>query len=170
MNLKSLSKIALRVLAVFFIFEGIGNLPMLAQSISYYGSTVTVKWFPLWESAVLLAPIVLGVIVWILAGAIAAKMVDRNGNDESTIQLDAFTLQTMAFVTLGIFFIIQCVPNIAGTLYISLTATAAQHQPPLLDNYYFLEEVFKLILAVVLVVSARFFTRLFRHLRAFGLE
>jgi hypothetical protein len=169
MNAKSLSKIALRVLAVFFIFEGIGNLPMLARSISSYGSSVNVEWFPFWESAVLVAPILLGIVVWVLAGTITAWMIDHNDTGESTRPIDASTLQAIALVTLGIFFIIQCIPNIAGALYVALAAPANQPQTPLLHNGYLLEEALKLILAIVLVLGARFFTKLFRRLREFGL-
>ncbi len=169
MNAKTLSKIALRVLAVFFIFEGIGNLPMLAMSINSYGSSVKVEWFPFWESAVLVAPIILGIVVWLLASTIAAWMVDYNDTGESAPPIDAFTLQVIALVTLGIFFIIQCVPNIAGTLYVFLATPANQLQTPLLHNDYLLEEALKLILAIVLVLGAGFFTRLFRRLREFGL-
>jgi hypothetical protein len=169
MNAKSLSKIALRVLAVFFIFEGVGNLPMLAGITSYYGSTVNVRWYPFWESAVLVAPIVLGIMVWIFADTIAARMIDSSDVEEQSMPIDASNLQTIALVTLGIFIIIQCIPNIAGTLYVSLAAPANKLQTPLLYNDYLLEEVLKLILAIVLVSGAGFFTRFFRRLREYGL-
>lgn len=170
MNAKSVSKIALRVLAVFFIFEGIGNLPMLAGSISHYGSTVAFKWVPLWESTVLIAPIVLGVIVWSFAERIANWMVNRTDTGEPAVQLDASNFQTIAFVTLGIFFLIQCVPNIAGIVYMSLTVSVAQQLPPLWQNLYFVEEILKLVLAAILVLRARFLTQLFVRLREFGLN
>lgn len=130
---------------------------------------MNVRWYPLWESAVLVAPIVLGIMVWIFAATIAARMIDSSDVEEQSMPIDASSLQTIALVTLGIFIIIQCIPNIAGTLYVSLAAPANQHQPPLLHNDYLLEEVFKLILAIVLVSGAGFFTRLFRRLREYGL-
>lgn len=168
MNAKSLSKIALRVPALFFIIEGIGSLQMRTVIFSYPGSAV--KSITLWGVATLLAPIILGVIVWIFAGTIASWIVDRNDNDESTAPLDAPTLQTIAFVTLGIFFLIQCVPIIAGMIYTSLTTPDDWHQPSLWVNRYFLEKILELILALVLVLGARFFTRLIWRLRRIGVE
>jgi hypothetical protein len=115
------------------------------------------------------APIILGIVVWLLASNIAARMVDYNDTGESAALIDAPTLQAIALVTLGIFFIIQCVPNIAGALYDSLAAPANQPQIPLLHDEYLFEEILKLLVAIALVLGARFFTKLFRRLRDFGL-
>lgn len=82
-------------------------------------------------------------------------------------------LQTIAFVTVGLVIVIQASAYIIGLIYTSLVVASwpdeANKYPSLFRNPMFGAQIAKLVLGLALLLGARFFTRLFHHIREFGL-
>lgn len=173
MDANLLTKISLRVLAVFLVGLGFWLLPdyfiAADDSIppnSFKGDTATYLTF-------VFNPAVYGVLVWFLSPYVAKLAVGKEAV-EAPASADPAAWQTAGLTVLGVFFIVQNVPVMLGL------AVEFLRKGPGAMNWvdgnmtgladHLIVAVARLLLGIVLVFGAGYFTRLFRRFREFGLQ
>lgn len=172
MDARLLAKIALRVLAVYMISIGILELPQIATMNIASQDVGTLIFFTFMFMEV--APFALGVTLWLLAPRIGDWMVGKSVAAAPAKSVSTADLQTIAFVTIGLLIAIQAGAYIIGVIYSSLLIASwpdeANRYPSLFRNPMFGAQIAKLVLGLALLFGAKFFTRLFRRFREFGLD
>lgn len=169
MDAKLLAKVALRVMGLYFILEGTSNLPLLANAGSLMGDEVQINSGVIWMVATVIAPIVLGLIVWFAAQPLAARVVGAQDGQESAGKPDPFNLQVLAFTMIGVFIIINDLPRISGILYVAVSNPTAFAGAPSFIEGLVMSSI-KVVLGFALIAGAGFFTELFRRFREFGMK
>ncbi|MGB9429910.1 MAG: hypothetical protein WCC11_08580 [Gammaproteobacteria bacterium] len=174
MESKLFAKIVLRLLAVYLIARGIIFLPdfyMLQGQPSGVFWTITNP--NLWLVIPVLAPTISGIVLWVIAPMIANWMI---GVDNTHVQIPSLLqndLQAIAIVTAGLIIVIIAVPRIADWL-IQLFANSYNNgvsrvfDPGVLG--FFIASVLLLLFGLLLIFGIRFWVRLLRRIREFGLE
>lgn len=165
MDARLLTKIALRVLAVFMVATGIMGLPQLA--VMDMQSDVVVSALLLAAVVMTSMPLLIGLILWALAPRVAGWIVGKSDTAPATSPVTAADIQAIAFVTLGLILAIQAGSYLIGVVIMLM----ASDVPTSLRNSYVVPaEVAKLILGLALVFGAKGFTRFLRWFREFGLK
>lgn len=166
MDAKLLAKLALRVLALFMIATGVMALPQIGTLDNQNGSS-----FSLLAATLVVmdaGPVLVGIALWFLAPILADWMVGEADSPARAKAVDADTLQTIAFATVGLVVAIQAGSYLAG---IFLTAATLPNDfQAFLHSYIFVAQLVKLVLGLALLVGAQFFSRLLLRLREFGLK
>ena len=168
MDATLLTKISLRVLAVFLVGLGFWTLPSYF-SFAYYSippnsmQADTTSWLQLFFN-----PAVYGVILWLLAPNLA-KLAVGKAAPEGQAAADPAAWETTGLTILGVFFIVQNVPVLLGLMVAFLwrgphTQTWVDGDMTGLSDHLTVAAA-RLILGIVLVLGAAYFTRLFRRLR-----
>ena len=168
MNATLLTKITLRVLAVFLVGLGFWLLP--DYFIATYNSIPpnsfkadTASWLQL-----VFNPAVYGLIIWLLAPRLARLAVGKEASGASA-PADPGAWQTAGLTVLGVYLIVENIPVILGLVIEFLgngpgTQTWVGGTMTSLADHLTVAGA-RLILGVVLVLGAAYFTRLFRRLR-----
>lgn len=165
MDARLLTKIALRVLAVFMVATGIMGLPQLAMM--DMRSDVVVSALLLIAAIMITMPLLIGPILWVLAPRLAGWIVGKGDAVPAAGSVAAADIQAIAFVTLGLIIAIQAGSYVIGVIYVLMTSDIPTS---LTNNYVLPAQIAKLILGLALVFGAKGFTRFLRRFREFGLK
>src|SRR5579864_2837474 len=134
MDAKMLAKIALRVLAVYTVVTVIDSLFSL---IRFVGDKQLLDFESLWLLLSFITPLVVGLLLWRLAPGLASRTTDDAGAEKTGASFSATELQTIAFVTLGVFILIQSIAVIMGTIYSAIADAQPAGYPSPFHSYYF---------------------------------
>lgn len=169
MDAKLLAKIALRVLAVYMIAKGIMELPALMTVPVYASDAHYAGPDFLWIFAAVLSPLIIGLGLWFLATRAANWVVGSGENADVPMEVSGATLLAVAFISIGVVFVVQSLPNVLGLIYASEEPSNGAQGPSVFYSRYFLSECIRLILGLVLMAGTRNLVRLFHRFREFGL-
>lgn len=170
MDAKLLAKIALRVLAVYIIARGIMELPGLLTVRMYTGDAQFGGADFLWIFAAIISPLIIGLCLWFLAPRAAYWVVGSGEKADLPMAVSGATLLAVAFISIGVAFVVQSLPNVLGFIYASQEPSNAALGPSVFYSRYFLSEVIRLLLGLLLMVGSKNLVRLFRRFREFGLD
>jgi len=159
MDARSFAQVALRLLAVFMIFIGLAGLPSAVYVLTDHSVPIDSNVDPRLYIASLLFPMILGIVVWMVSPMLARWMVGKSEASGSFTLLDVTRVQTVAFVVLGVWLAIRALS--------ALLVVMANSQ---LDSPFYWAKVVELVLSLCLIFGAKFFARLVRGIRDFGLE
>lgn len=169
MDAKLLAKIALRVLAVYIIAKGIMALPELMELPIYTGDAHYAGPSFLWIFAAVISPLIIGLFLWLIAPRAAHWIVGDVGKANLSMAVSGATLLTVAFISVGVTFVVLSLPNILGLIYISQDPSTARIGPDVFRSRYFFTETIRLFLGLLLIVGTKNLVRLFTIFREFGL-
>lgn len=170
MDAKLLAKIALRVLAVYIIAKGITELPELMTVQVYAGDAHYAGPDFLWIFSAVISPLIIGLCLWFLAPRAANWVVGSAGNADLSMKVSGATLLAVAFISIGVAFVVQSLPNVLGLIYVSQEPSGGAQGPSVFYSRYFLSECIRLVLGLVLMIGTKNLVRLFRRFREFGLD
>jgi hypothetical protein len=165
MDAKLVSKVAIRVLALFLIGIGMMSLPEIAVSNGNQGTSLDVFGMPLLLLEA--GPFLSGIALWFLAPVLADWMVGKAEPSASGPALDAANLQTVAFAIVGLVFSIQAASYLLGMLAVCEATPGAFQQ--FVHSFVLYAQLARLVFGLTLLFGARFFTQLLRRFREFGL-
>ena len=162
MDAKTLAKVGLRILAVYFIAEGIVQVWAFLSLRIAWSSTTTFKHTSILIIFAVLSPALVGILLWLVAPAAGRWAAGREAHEKSAIPLNAQTLLDIGLIAIGVSLFCAAVIAALGSIY----STLASEQPrALLQDDYVLSQMVQAALGVALILGARFFTRLFYRLR-----
>lgn len=173
MEAKLLAKIVLRLLAVYLIARGLMFLPEFFTVPFNSASGQYISGFDphLLLIMTLAAPIIAGIILWIIASLIANWMVGTGGTKLSS----AFSreLQAIAISTAGLIIAIFSIPNIVGWFLRFFENSYYNGIHRIYDpatSAYFIAAILQFLLGLFLILGVRFWVRLLRSARECGLQ
>lgn len=173
MNPTLISKIAVRILALYLIAMGITNVGgQLAFFLSTGGiesSENNLKNVSIIFAAI---PIIVGIASFLLSNSVAKLVAGKDYPDNSK-ELTTLGLQSILFATLGVYFIISTLPILAQQLFAYFQTTSVMNEqvyrqasllPPIVAS------AIEIFLGLVLVLGSRFFSKLLYNFKEFGLD
>jgi hypothetical protein len=167
MDAKLLAKLLFRMLAVYTIVEGIMQLSTLSSLESRVNN-------PQGELLIVVAisASITGLLLWVIAPKLAGWAVGRPTTSTATSSIDAANLQSIGFACIGMLLVAEALPRLIFRIFESivlstLASNALLNSP--ITSAYFYGDASKLIVGLVLLFGAKFFTRQLRRFREFGL-
>lgn len=164
MDVRELAKVALRVLSVYILAQALIVLPGLLDVAVEGTPQGGIPYGPLWLTLAMVIPFVVGLLVWILAARIARWIGAAEEGSTATSPLTADTLQVLAFVTLGVLFVVKELPQAAAILYEAAFFKDAGYV--LLRGEDFFVALVGTVLGMALILGSRFWMQLIRRWRA----
>lgn len=174
MDSKLLAKIVLRLLAVYLMARGILVLPNLYLIPGISSNLYEVHLNPyFWLIVPIIAPIIAGLVLWVVAPLVANWMTGSGNSSEQALLLSSDDLQVSAIVIAGLIIAIIAIPHIAAWL-VQLFANPHSigvnrvFDPNVLA--FFVASVLEFALGLLLIFGVKFWVRLLRWAREFGLK
>lgn len=169
MNAESLSLIGIRLISIYLMASGIAdmtNLPLIFSGLSQDH---------LMQSAYALSivsPLMVGIILYALSRPFSKLVSGTRVSAESTdVGAKIEELQGMAFAIAGLLIVAIRFPIFVRIIvFINQSAKLNEGEAEYFSNFHFLAELFVLLFGLSLFFGAKFWTRLYREFRAFGLK
>lgn len=166
-----LARIAVRLVAIYFLSQGLIQLPGLLV-LPRLAETVMGGTFS--QLQVVLAsilPLVVGLALWIGAPPIGRLVVGTVDEDERPAT--AFEIQAIAVSTAGLILLFSAVPGLVSYFYIAVVQAPEFGGVRRYNDGVFgmlLGTGLQVILAVLLILGARFWSRALWRIRTFGVH
>ncbi|HKV96669.1 MAG TPA: hypothetical protein VJR90_04140 [Gammaproteobacteria bacterium] len=173
MEPRLLAKILLRLLAIYLVVRGIMFLPNLyiVRSAAQFHSDSLNPY--LWSVITVLAPIVAGIILWALSPFIASWLVGANDRKLNVSMMSSDNIQEIVVGLAGLIIVILAIPEVVNWLIHLFTRSFfnGQHRVFDMDELaWLIASALQLLLGLWLFFGVRFWVRLFRKAREFGLS
>jgi hypothetical protein len=165
------AKIALRLVAVYLLYQGLIHLAGLLALPHLMESVGADRWAIAHLAVATTMPVVAGLVLWIAASPLARLVVGQPREHEGAAT--AIQIQAVAISTAGLLLLFAAVPRFVSNFYHAVI------QAPQLDGVryysdsalgYLLGAGLQVFLGLVLIVGAGFFPRLLWRIRAFGVS
>jgi len=178
LNALSLAYVAIRLLALWFIVEGLVYLATVLPSAAFSGLDALTLFG-------LLVLFVIGGLLWLLTPTISNLMLPRDGRTYE-VPVDSDSVVRTVVVVFGLYLIVSAIPNV---IYLAawIAQEQGQEQSSLFSNYstseqflsslaaapwgaQFAREVTRLTVGLALIIGSGGIARLIASLRDFGLR
>jgi hypothetical protein len=168
MTRSDISLLAVRLLALYLIVQGISYLPVVAQL--WRPENEYMRASRVWSSVVMTAPIVLGLVMFVSSRVIAHWILPSEGvPDDPTAGVA--TYQSVAIGTFGLFLIAFAIPQLwSAILVLKENSIGVRRPKSFYEDPYVVGELVSLVLGVVLLTGARYWARLVARFRDLGYE
>jgi len=173
MNAESTVKLSLKVLSIYIIGVGLSQIP---EYVAFMDGALPGVQFSAdvnFYLSLVFSPLIVGIALWFAAPP-AARFIAKGVVQEETSDSHVQSLQAVAFATLGMYFVVENLPQLISSIIRLISGQDTQaltHAGRTFVSYNQLEVVaLRVILGVILVVGAQFFTQLLRRLREYGLR
>lgn len=169
MNKGELTNIALKILAIYFIIQGINAI---ATVVTYRAISTTSKiTYAVNTSLPLVFFIVLGIILWIFSNKFSGIIVRDEGQLEITNDsiINATELQTVLFSVIGLVLIGSSLPQII-TMLMSMYQVIDIPDGPIRVLPYLTGEITKLILGLVIFLGSQKLVVILKSIRNVGIK
>ncbi len=156
--MKSLAKIAIRMMALFYIVKGISGLPSFLYYMGRIGDSEGFN-TPMEYASVLLPIgicILTGIILWFVAGAITNKMIDKE-EELATFPLPVVQALQVALIIIGVVMVVNSVPVLVSNIY--LHGKYDGFQTIFSVNSELIEQSVKIVIGIVIAIFAPFITK-----------
>jgi len=170
----TLAKIAVRVVAIYLVVQGIaqtpGIIPLFTYS-SFEGSesvqimTVLVL--------VILFPLIVGTFLWLASEKLSRAIVGGGVESDSSSSIDASHIQAVAISTIGLIVLFLALPQLAGSviqLFGSSNIIDGERVFNATAISYLVINSMELLLGLCLVVGANFWVKVLNNFREAGLR
>jgi len=173
MNPILLATIAIKIVAIYVMTQGVVQLPGIVAALQYQPSSIDSNNgnLVIYLSA-LLSPLVFSLALWFIAPTLSRVIIKRADYSQE-IDLTTDHLQTVAIATVGFFLLIMSIPPMIGT-GIQLFGNMDIVNDEKVFNINLLSYVFvaisKFILGLALILGATGWMRLLNKIRELGLK
>jgi hypothetical protein len=168
MTRSDISILAVRLLALYLIVQGISHLPVLAQL--WRSEVEFMQTSRLWYSVTMTAPIVLGLAMFVSSRVIACWILPSEGVPDDP-KAGVATYQSVAIGTFGLFLIAFAIPQLwTSILVLKENSIGVRRPKSFYEDPYVVGELVSLVLGVVLLTGARYWARLVARFRDLGYE
>ncbi len=156
--MKILTKVAIRMMALFYMVKGISNLPSILYYIGIMGNGESFN-TPMEYASVLLPIgiyILTGIILWIIADKISKSMLDEE-DEMATFSLPMIQALQVALIIIGVVMILNAIPTLVSNMYLYgridgfITAYTAKS--------VLIEQSVKIAIGILIVIFAPFITK-----------
>jgi len=162
MDAKTFAKVGFRILAVYLIVDGIVQIwDYLSLSLGWQTMPINTHMLLVFLFAIV-SPLLAGIILWLLAPSLAGWAAGGVTEERLAVPLSAVALLNVGLIAIGIVFLCLALPNIFMMLYRAYEPGGYMNR---LDTGYFIAEIVRGVLGILLVLGAKFFTRLIYRLR-----
>ena len=173
MTLADVSLLAVRLLALYVIAQGIGVLPSLAAlppiSDSDYGVTRSV-WIAYRLATIL--PLCLGLLALLFSRAIARRLTSHRTEDAdipSAARAGVRDMQSAAIGTFGLLLLAVALPRLlAAIAFRSSPSRFDDEEVGLFEDPYVVTQLATVVMALLLCIGSGFWVRLLRRFRDLG--
>ena len=173
MESRLLAKILLRLLAIYLVVRGIMFLPNLYIVFSaeqFHSGSLNPY---LWSVITVLVPIIIGVILWAASPFIASWLVGTDDQQLNVSMTPKVNIQEIIIGIAGLIIVMLAIPEVVNWL-IQLFAHSffnGLHRVFHMDDLaWLIASALQLLLGLWLFLGVRFWGRLFRKAREFGLS
>ncbi len=179
MNPQVLAKIAIRILSIYLISQYIVQIS--GYLVMQLAATVRQESIDSLLFLILsMAPLVLGILLWIISGTLAKWVVGKTtdtdyveGEEKEGMPLNAFQLQAVALSTAGLLIIFTTLPSIFNLLFQMFSEDSVLEGIIMHENGIpglFFGLLFKVVLGILLVMGNGFWSNLLYKFKEFGLK
>lgn len=116
MNTLNISILAIRIIAIYIIVQGILVLPAITQIFSSISSRTFSVFERFFLGSSILAPLLIGIVCLFFSRKIGSWLSPGKSSDEAANKVDLNELQSVAFSILGILAIVNSLPIFVRTL------------------------------------------------------
>jgi len=169
-----LARIAVRIVAIYVIAQGIMYLPSMYTALSYSGASYE---FDVSAVAVIIAaifgPLIVGIILWVVAPAVSKSIIGdvNNRKVEAGATIDQY--QAVAISTAGLVIVFISLPGFISLLVQAFGGSYEFEGQKTFDINVvarLLASGLKVLFGVLLVLGVRFWVQLLHRFKEFGLE
>lgn len=173
MNPILLATIAIKIVAIYVMAQGVVQLPGIVAALQYQSSSVDPNNgnLVIYLSA-LLSPLVFSLALWFIAPTLSRVIVKRADYSQE-IDLTTDHLQAVAIATVGFILVIMSIPPLIGTstqLFGSMDIVNDEKVFNINLLSYVLAALTKIILGLALILGATGWVRLLNKIRGLGLK
>ncbi len=156
--MKILTKVAIRMMALYYIIYGIMNLPTIIYYIGEIKGNEAL-YGPIQYMSILLPTvlsIIAGIILWIVAGKITNLMLDKEEELVAFPLLMAQALRVTLFI-IGVVMILNGIPTLVSNIYLYNKLDGFQTAFTVIS--VLIEQSVKIVIGIVIVIFAPFITK-----------
>ena len=174
MEPRLLAKIGLRLLAVYLMVRGILFLPdlyLLSGSQTSFHAAGLSAYF--WYAITILTPVIAGIALWAVSPVVATWMVRINGEPIQAPSVSREDISGIIISLVGVIIAVIAVPPIVYGLintFVFPKINGLGMEVNISELPYVIASVLQLILGLWLFLGIKFWVRLLRRAREFGLE
>ena len=173
MNPILLATIAIKVVAIYLISQGIVQVPGVVAVLQYQSLPVdsTDEMLAIYLAAIL-SPLLFGWILWFLAPTLSRVIVKKTDCSQD-IELTTGHIQSISIATVGFILVIMSIPPLIGTstqLFGSMDIVNDERVFNINLLSYVLAALTKIILGLGLILGATGWARLLNKIRGLGLN
>lgn len=173
MEARLLAKILLRLLAIYMIVRGIMLLPdlyFLFSATQFHSGSLN-PYF--WSVITVFAPVIAGIILWALSPFIAFWLVGADARQLNVSITPKDNIQEVAISIAGLIIVVLAIPEIVNALIQLFTRSFFNGLHRVFDMgelAWLIASALQLLIGLWLFLGVRFWGRLFRKAREFGLN
>lgn len=156
--MKILTKVAIRMMALYYIIYGIMNISALIYHIGlirdnevFYGPVEYVS-----LSLPIVLSIIAGIILWIVAGKISNKILGKE-DELATFPLPMIQTLQVALIIIGVVLILNGIPTLVSNIY--LYGKLDGFQTAFTVKSVLIEQSVKIVIGILVVIFAPFITK-----------
>jgi hypothetical protein len=169
MNTLSISILAIRILALYIIVQGIFVLPAIAPIFTSDSSHTFSVFERLFLAASIFTPLVIGVIILTFSRKLGGWLSPGKTSGETINKVDFKELQAVAFSVLGVFAIVHSTPILIRTLVMRSNQTFQYlNHRTLWQEPYFVASVSTLAIGLFLFFGSKSLVRLYSWSKYLG--
>ena len=175
MNPIVFANIALKVVAVYVITQGIMQLPNIVILLQWHESPTNNNDQILSASAIvaaILSPLIIGTVLWLISGKLSnfiIKGLEHSESDSITVS----HIQAVAISTIGLILLVLALPELISSITQLFGNMEIINNEKVFDINilsYFIASVIKVILGFSLVVGVSGWAKLLNNIRRLGLK
>jgi len=167
-----LAKIAIRIVAIYLVTQGVLNATGLASVFtSPFSKEVTTGQLSIVLLIHFLVPLLFGLFLWLLSNKLASLIVGNSNVDLSTT-INTRQLQSIALSSVGLVVIFTTLPDLVNLLMTTFSSSNKVDDVTIISPGAIAHLVglsLKVLFGLLLIFGARFWSGLLHSLKGFGL-
>jgi len=165
----SIAILAVRILALYIVVQGIFVLPAITQIFTSDSSRIFGVFERLFLASSIFAPLVIGIIILTFSRRLGGWLSPEKTAGETIKKVDFKELQAVAFSIVGVFAIVHSTPILIRTL-VARSNQSFQYlkQIALWQEPYFVASVTSLVIGIILFFGSKSLVRLYQWSKYLG--
>lgn len=168
-----LSKIAIRIVAIYMIAQGIIQLSGSIVTQLAFNSIQKIDGSLFIAIIFTMLPLLSGLLIWFFSNALSKWVAGEAPTSEEKEALNITNIQAVALSTIGLVLIFTTVPTLLTSLLQIFSADRVFEGKRIYDAGqvgFVIGTFLEVLLGILLVVGANFWSRVLYHFRQFGLK
>ena len=173
MNSRLLANIAIKVVAIYLMAQGIVQVPSIVTALQYESLQIESNdgMLPIYFTSIL-SPLFFGLILWFISGFLS-KVVGKGIDHTEESELTTNNIQVVAIATVGFILVVMSIPqliSISIQLFGNMDLVNGRKVLNINVLSYLLASITKIILGLALVLGASGWARLLNKIRGIGVK